>query len=166
MRALLFGGGHIAQQLAPLLARLGLAVEVHDNRPVYATADKYPPATLLRIGEYQALASEAVLDEMSYCFIFTHGHSHDGVVLEGLLRRDETAPRPPYVGMIGSRRKIAEKLRELESGGIPRARLDEVFAPIGLNIGGDEPFEIAISICAEVQALRYQREAPHLRPAR
>jgi len=163
LRAALFGGGHVAQALAPLLVKAGYAVEIHDNRPAYATPERYPAEAQIRTGDYEVLASEVALDDRTACFIFTHGHAHDGAVLEALLRREDDGARPAYIGMIGSSKKIAQAFARLVEQGLPAERLERVYAPIGLDIGGDSPFEIAISICAELQALRQGRSAPHMR---
>jgi xanthine dehydrogenase accessory factor len=167
-RALLFGGGHIAQSLAPLLANLGFAVEVLENRADYATPEKYPAAATIRTGDYVELASSSRVDDSTFCFIFTHGHAHDRQVLQALLQPDNLDPATHrfvgrYVGMIGSRTKIKDILSRIEGSGVPLTALECVHAPIGLDIGGDSPFEIAISIAAEVQAVRHQKPAPHMK---
>jgi xanthine dehydrogenase accessory factor len=167
-RALLFGGGHIAQCLAPLLSKLGLSVEVLDNRASYATPEKYPPGSKVKTGDYVELASSSRVDGATYCFVLTHGHAHDYEVLKALLQPHNVDPTTGcfsgrYVGMIGSRMKVKETLARIEDSGVPRAVLDGVHTPIGLDIGGDTPFEIAVSIAAQVQAVRYGKPAPHMR---
>lgn len=162
LRALIFGGGHIGQELAPLLARSGFAVQVLDDRPDYATAERYPADASLHIGPYSELAQDVELGDAPYCAILTHGHVHDETVLKGLLERAAAGHKLGYVGMIGSRRKVKIILDRLANGGLPRALVDSVYTPIGLAIGGNSPFEIAVSICAEIQALRYGCTAPHM----
>ena len=85
----------------------------------------------------------------------TRGHQHDKPVIEQAVRTNAK-----YIGMIGSRRKIALMWRQLEAKGIPRSRLDEVHAPIGLDIGADNPEEIAVSVVAELIAVRRSRGKP------
>jgi xanthine dehydrogenase accessory factor len=166
-RALLFGGGHIAQSLAPLLLGLGFSVEVLDDRVDYATPEKYPSGTAIRIGEYVELASSSRVDGSTYCFVFTHGHAHDHDVLKALLQPRNLDPSSDrfsgrYVGMIGSRTKVKDILARIEESGVPRTALEGVHTPIGLDLGGDTPFEIAISIVAQVQAVRHEKPAPHM----
>jgi len=170
-RALIFGGGHIAQSMAPLLANLGFSVEILDNRPDYATPEKYPRAATIRTGNYVELALSSRVDDSTYCFVLTHGHAHDCDVLKALLQPQNINPENNcfagrYVGMIGSRTKVDAILARIEKSGVPRTALDCVHTPIGLDIGGDTPFEIAISIVAQVQAVRYDKPAPHMRAAR
>jgi xanthine dehydrogenase accessory factor len=168
-RALVFGGGHVAQSMAPLLSNLGFSVEILDDRADYATPDKYPHGTTVRIGDYVELASSARVDDSTYCFVLTHGHAHDRDVLKALLQPRNIHPTNHgflgrYLGMIGSRTKVADVLSRIEQSGVPRSALDQVHTPIGLDIGGDSPFEIALSIVAEVQAVRHGKPAPHMRP--
>ncbi|MFC1707862.1 XdhC family protein, partial [Planctomycetota bacterium] len=163
-RALLFGGGHLAQSLAPMLSDLGFSVTVLDNRREYATEDKYPGRATIRIGQYAKLATEAEIDASTYCFIFTHGHKHDYAVIKALLLGGGAGGFPgKYVGMIGSRQKVLQTLDQLEQEGVRKDLLDRVYAPIGLDLGGSSPFEIALSICAEVQVVRYGGAMRHMR---
>ena len=163
-RAVLFGGGHIGQSLAPLLLQAGYAVEINDNR-------NFPPGTfpsgiIVRSGDYRKLATNATLDNSTFAFIFTHGHSHDQVVLKTLLERmQKNRFECRYTGMIGSRTKVREILKKIPKEGISQRLLKRVYTPIGINTGGSSPFEIAVSICAEAQAIRYGRPAGHMREA-
>jgi len=161
--ALLFGGGHIAQSLAPLLQNLDFDVSVYDNRKKYATKDKYPVNTKIITGTYRDITEAVEVDDSSYCFIFTHGHAHDRLVLETLLRKPKS---PKYIGMIGSREKIKETLKALQNKGISKTKLNQVYTPIGLSTGGDTPFEIAIAIAAEALTIKYGREGGHMRNRR
>lgn len=166
-RALLFGGGHVAQQLAPLLAGLGMEVVVLDNRPDYATPDRYPSGTAIRTGDYRHLARTVELDAGCHCFIFTHGHSHDAVVLKELIHRDgDWGYAGAYLGMIGSAKKVGQLLDRLREEGAPAELLQQVFTPIGLEIGGQTPFEIALGIAAEVLAVTSGKPAHHMRDRR
>ena len=89
------------------------------------------------------------IDDLSYLVAVTRGHQHDKPVIEQAVNTGAG-----YIGMIGSRRKIALMWKELEAKGIPRERLEAVHAPIGLDIGADSPEEIAISVVAELIQVR------------
>ena len=167
-RALVFGGGHIAQSIAPLLSNLGFSVEILDNRADYATPEKYPRETTVRTGDYVDLASSSRVDDLTYCFVLTHGHAHDHDVLKALLQPRNINPETNrfvgrYVGMVGSRTKVSDILSRIEKSGVSRTALECVYTPIGLDIGGDSPFEIALSIIAQVQAVRYEKPARHMK---
>ncbi len=95
------------------------------------------------------------MDDRSYVVAVTRGHQHDKPVIAQAAMTDAG-----YVGMIGSRRKIALMWKELEAAGIPRERLEAVHAPIGLDIGADTPEEIAVSVVAELIRVRRQKGKP------
>lgn len=145
----LFGGGHISLYLAPLLHLVGFGVVVVDDRPEFAGRDRFPQADELLVRSFAAALDGLALDERSYVVIVTRGHLHDKDVLAQALR----APSA-YVGMIGSRRKKGLIYRALLGEGFTPADLDRVHAPIGLDIGADTPAEIAVSIVAELIAVR------------
>ncbi|MBF0297801.1 MAG: XdhC family protein [Oligoflexia bacterium] len=89
-----------------------------------------------------------------------HGHTHDSIVLKTLLQRND---QPKYIGMIGSKIKVRQTLGKMMESQIPEERIARVFTPVGLNIGGESPAEIALSILAEIQALRYDKKAIHMK---
>lgn len=147
----LFGGGHVAQALAPILESLGYAVTVFDNRKDIITKHETVPGRDSFLGDYNDISP--MRDNLSRgkcCFIASHGHLFDQVILKQAVALDiEYA----YLGMIGSRRKIAETRKAIEAEGL---RIPEpFFAPVGLPIGGDTAEEIAVSIAAQVLAVKY-----------
>ena len=97
------------------------------------------------------------IDDLSYLVAVTRGHQHDKPVIEQAVKTGAA-----YVGMIGSRRKIALMWKDLEAKGLPRDALEAVHAPIGLDIGADSPEEIAVSIVAElIRVRRLQGKSEH-----
>ncbi len=148
-RLIIFGAGHIAHALAPLAKKAGFTVTVADNRPQFANRERFPDADEILIGEFGELLPRITLGENTYLVIVTHGHKHDEEILEYCVSREVA-----YLGMIGSKRKTLTILRNLEEKGIPRERLQRVRSPIGLRIGAETPFEIAVSILAEIIATR------------
>lgn len=142
------GAGHIAVPLAEFAARLGFAVTVIDDRPDFAEQARFPGCSVAA-GDFRAALRSLLLGPSSYVVVITRGHEHDAECLEEILKR-ETA----YTGLIGSRRRVGTVLDALARKGVPRARLDEVFTPIGLPLGGDSPAEIALSIAAEIACVR------------
>jgi len=154
-----FGGGHIGRALAPILESLGFRVTVYDPRP---EVRQQMPDTQMRTliqGDYSDLTPVgSILAASQFCFIATHGHEHDYAVLKQALEQRESYR---YLGMIGSRSKVRATLRRLEAEG--RQKPPFLYAPVGLAIGGDTPAEIAVSIAAEVVAVRSGAAAPHMR---
>ena len=147
-----FGAGHLSAALVSLAKRVHFQVTVIDDRAMFANIDRFPDADEVVVSEFEDAFDGLDLGVSSYVVIVTRGHLHDQLVLERTL-----ATSAAYVGMIGSRTKIAKIYAELEAGGVPPERLAEVHAPIGLSIGARSPDEIAVSIVAELIQVRSGR---------
>ena len=151
--ALIFGGGHISKSLAKLLDLSGFRVSVVDNREAYANAARFPEAAAVYAEEYEDVFPKLSVSESAYIVIVTRGHRDDMRVLRWAVN---TSAR--YIAMIGSRRKTIGVVKELEKEGIPRRAFDRVFAPMGFEIGAVTPEEIAVSVAAEMIAMRRDPE--------
>ena len=151
-RAFIFGGGHCAQALAPLLTTVGFRVTVMDNREEYANRDNFPNVETLIVGDYTHLADYIEFQDDEYAVIMTNGHSFDFDVEEQLLRRTMA-----YVGVIGSRSKKAAVNQRLREAGITEDAIATVHSPIGISIKAVTPEEIAVSIASELILVRAQR---------
>lgn len=151
-RVIIFGAGHVAQALIPVLNSVGFACTVMDNREGFATKENLPGAKEVIYGDYEHLEDYIDIKPTDYIVIMTHGHSHDYVVLEKLLRTKQA-----YIGVMGSKRKKAFVNEKLKLAGIPEDRIDSVHAPIGIPIGSVTPEEVAISIAAELIKTRFDR---------
>lgn len=149
----IFGAGHIGVALAPIAHGAGFRVTVVDERPAYASADRFPRGIDVVAGRYAETAGTLPFDERTFAVVVTHGHEHDETVLRACLDRPWR-----YLGMIGSQAKVARIFESLGTDDVRRKRLAAVRAPIGLGIGGRSPGEIAVSIAAEIIAVRHGRE--------
>jgi len=147
--ALIFGGGHISKSLAKVLDLAGFRVSVIDNRESFANNERFPEAAEVYAAEYEDVFPLLAITESSYIVIVTRGHRDDMRVLRWAVN---TPAR--YIAMIGSKRKTISVVKELEKEGISRAAFDKVSAPMGLEIGAVSPEEIAISVAAEMIAVR------------
>ncbi|GEM_PF-59670 len=147
-RLYIAGAGHIGQATARLAVALDFDVTVFDDRPDLLARFNPPLHTVC--GPIAARLAEAPMNHHTFCLIVTRGHRHDAQALAAVLSRETEAETPYYIGMIGSRRKVAVTYEELESRGIPRARLESVCAPVGLPIGSQTVEEIAVSIAAQL----------------
>ncbi|KUO63142.1 MAG: xanthine dehydrogenase [Gracilibacter sp. BRH_c7a] len=145
-RLIIFGGGHIALPLVSIAKLLDYQVTVIDDRPSFASPDRFPQADNVLCQDFTKAIREASFDRNTYIIIITRGHQHDKTCLEESLKQ----PQPAYIGMIGSKRKVYSLFQELRLSGCDEDRLDRVYAPIGLDIGAQTPEEIALSIMAEV----------------
>jgi xanthine dehydrogenase accessory factor len=147
--ALIFGGGHISKSLAKVLDLAGFRVSVIDNREAFASKERFPEAAEVHAAEYEDVFPALTVNESSYIVIVTRGHRDDMRVLRWAVN---TPAR--YIAMIGSRRKTISVVKELEKEGISRGSFEKVSAPMGLEIGAISPEEIAISVAAEMIAVR------------
>ena len=156
---LLFGGGHIAKELAPILKRIGFSVTVYDARPDILSTWQNEKEVELVQGTYEELSGIAeILGRSAFCFIATHSHEADFSVIRQLL---ETGQTFQYLGMIGSKTKIKNLHLHLEKIGLVAPNW--LYAPVGIDIGSELPAEIAVSIAAEVVACSHQVSSSHLR---
>ena len=148
-RLVVFGGGHVGGAVARAAQFAGWRVTVVDDRADFADAARHPVAERCVTCDWHALPVTLGLDAATYCVVATRGHQHDALIVEQVARRPLR-----YLGMLGSRRKVALTWRLLESWGVDAGQLAAVHAPVGLAIGADTPEEIAISVVAEMIAVR------------
>jgi xanthine dehydrogenase accessory factor len=145
------GAGHIARPLCSVGALLGFRVTVLDDRPEFATRERFPEAAEVLRADFADPFRDVAIHELTHLVLVTRGHKYDFEALRDLLHRPHA---PAYVGMVGSRRRVRAALEQLVREGIPRERLASVHAPIGLDVGAETPEEIAISIAAEIVLVR------------
>ncbi|NWF86025.1 MAG: XdhC family protein [Bryobacteraceae bacterium] len=148
-RAVIFGAGHISKGLARIASLCGFHTTVVDDRESFANRERFPDVDEVLAGPYEELLPKLELHAGSYLIIVTRGHRDDMRVLR--LLADTPAQ---YIAMIGSRRKVIAVIRELEKEGIPAERFARLHAPMGLEIGAVTPEEIAVSVAAEMIAVR------------
>jgi len=144
------GAGHLAQPLCTLGALLGLRVRVLDDRPEFATRERFPEAHEVRRVDFSDPFAAGKLHLWSHVLLVTRGHRYDFECLREVLQHE---PLPAYVGMIGSRRRVRATFEALLQEGFSRELLSKVRAPIGLDIGGETPAEIAVAVAAEIVQL-------------
>lgn len=148
-RVILCGGGHVAQCLVPVLASVDFQVTVIEARPEFARKELFPLAKEVLLVDYTDLESHMDLKSSDFFVIMTHGHVHDYILQEQLLRKDYA-----YIGVMGSKRKIASVNERLTAAGICQEKIASVHTPIGVKIAAVTPAEIAISVAAECISVR------------
>lgn len=154
-KVIIFGGGHIAQELVPVISHLGFRIVVIDDRKDFANKKIFPMADKISLINFENILQDVDITENDYVIIVTRGHNYDLTVQKQALRTDAA-----YIGVIGSRQKIADTNAKLIDAGIPEMALKRIFSPIGLPIRGETPAEIAISIAGElilVRSLRHEK---------
>lgn len=145
----IFGGGHVSEQLAPLVKKVHFKVVVIDDREMFANRDRFPEVDEVVVSEFEKCFDQLNVDDSSYIVIVTRGHLYDGFVLEQAIKTNAR-----YIGMIGSKKKIITLYQGLKKKGISKEMLSRVHAPIGLDINSETPEEIAVSIVAELIKIR------------
>ncbi len=149
-RVYVFGGGHVARELVPVLAHVGFRCVVMDDREEFARRELFPTAEEVLPVDFSQISRYVSIDENDYVCVMTRGHAYDTVIQAQVLKR-----KPKYVGVIGSKNKAAGVRRVLkEEYGLSDDLLDQVTTPIGLSIGAQSPEEIAISIAGQLIAVR------------
>jgi xanthine dehydrogenase accessory factor len=149
------GGGHIGQALALQASLVGFDINIVDDRPEFTDPILYPEGTTTYCDDIPERVAELLKDSESYIVIVTRGHKLDADVLEACINKPAA-----YIGMIGSERKVKLMRKNfIESGLATAEEFDRVFAPVGLDIGSVTVPEIAVSITAQLIAVRRKRLA-------
>jgi len=146
-RLIIFGGGHICQELVRLALGSDFLITVIDDRPDILSEYNQPVTVVQTDSDYRENVPS--LDRDCFVIIVTRSHKYDQPVLAQVIKENCA-----YIGMIGSRAKIASVFSSLEESGVDRTLLERVHAPIGLDIKGEGPYEIAVSILAELIAVK------------
>ena len=153
-RLILAGGGHVSLATARVAASTDFMISVIDDREEFSNAQRFPMAALTRVApEYEDCFRDFRFDANTFVAIMTRGHLYDAEVLRQALQT-----KAGYIGMIGSRRKIAMVYDKLRKEGVSEEDLARVTAPIGLPIGAETPEEIAVSITAQLIEARARKE--------
>ncbi len=148
------GAGHIAQPLCSIGAMLGFRVTVMDDRSEYANRARFAEADRVLVVDFDDPFREVPIGPETYLVLVTRAHKYDYDCIRQLLKMEA---RPAYLGMIGSRRRVRAAFEALVAEGVDPGRLENVRAPVGLDIGAETPEEIAVSIAAEI--ISYRRGA-------
>jgi xanthine dehydrogenase accessory factor len=150
----LFGAGHVSRDLCEVASRAGFGVTVVDDRPSFASAERFPAArSVLARATFEACFAELRVRKSTYCVVVTRGHAMDLECTDWALHTEA-----PYVGLIGSQVKVKAVLARLrDSGRLVGVDLGRLHAPIGLDLGGETHGEIAVAVVAELIACRRGR---------
>jgi xanthine dehydrogenase accessory factor len=154
-----FGGEHIVAPLVCAATLVGFRVRVVDDDPAFVNRERFPEADATLVMPFAHVGETFDFGQDDYVVLITRGHGHDHTILEQIY---DCPAR--YLGMLGSKPRIAKIWQNLEAKGIARAWLDRVHAPIGFNIHARSPEEISISILAEL--IHVRRTSPVVIPRR
>ncbi|MDR2784287.1 MAG: xanthine dehydrogenase accessory protein XdhC [Treponema sp.] len=157
-KVFIFGGGHVAQALAPVLNSVGFRCVVFDNREEFVSRELFPNALDLITGDYDHVEEKLTVDSRDYIVIVTH--AYDLTVLRQIIGKNCA-----YIGVIGSKTKAAALKQQLARERVSEETLAKINTPIGLKIKSETPEEIAVSIAGEMILRRAERRAAALTPA-
>jgi xanthine dehydrogenase accessory factor len=144
------GAGHVGYHLGRLAADVGFRVHVIDDREKFANTERFPAAVEIVVDDIPSWIERGRIPAHAYAVIVTRGHTNDLEALRALATRELR-----YLGLIGSRAKVARIFEALTDDRMPAGALKRVHAPIGLDIGAVTPQEIAVSILAELIAVKH-----------
>ncbi|MBN8734506.1 MAG: XdhC family protein [Acidobacteria bacterium] len=148
-RAYIFGAGHVSKCLSKVATMAGFATVVIDDRESFANRERFPEADEVLAGEYEGIFPKLEMNSSSYVVIVTRGHRDDMRVLRWAIEQPAR-----YVAMIGSKRKVLGVKKEIVKEGVAEELFARLHAPMGLEIGAISPEEIAVSVVAEMIAVR------------
>lgn len=154
---IIVGAGHVSEKIAELAKTLDYSITVMDDRKGRLNSKIFPGVENLVHGNIIENLKKISIDKNTLIIIVTHGHVYDQEALEIVLRS-----KASYIGMMGSSNKIKICFQELLKKGYSKEELSKVYTPIGIDIGGESPEEIAMSIMAEIQAIKNKKNVPHL----
>lgn len=155
---LLIGGGHVNVATARVAESLGFRVFVADDRQEFANKDRFPMAEKVHVGSYVDAINQFDITPNTAIVVASRGHQFDDVALESAARTNAG-----YVGLIGSKRKTLLIYQSMLKNGVSVEKIKSIHAPIGLDLGGRDPSEIAISIVSEILAWRHGKAAGTLK---
>lgn len=157
-RLVVVGAGHVAVPICQIGQASGFEVTVIDDRSDYANQERFPQAEQILVGDMAECLAALAVDASTYIVLVTRAHAFD----ERALQQLAGCPAP-YIGMIGSRRRVLIVYRNLVAGGVPVKSLANIYAPIGLDIGSRTPEEIGLAVVAEIVNVKRGGPAPSLR---
>ncbi|KRE99394.1 hypothetical protein ASG89_27940 [Paenibacillus sp. Soil766] len=156
LHVIVAGAGHVAKPLVEMGKKLGLSITVICDRPQFANFEQFPWADEVVCSPYTEYFRNLDITDNPYILLLTRGHQFDVAILREILQLPV-----PYIGMIGSRRRISGVFSQLHED-FPNIGFQNIYAPIGLDIGAQTPEEIAISVLAEILKVKNQKSGKSL----
>ncbi len=158
LKILILGAGHVGVKIAQAAGLAGYPCKVADDRGEFANKERFPDASGIIVETPHKAVSGAGVDENTYVVIVTRGHALDRECLEAAMKT-----KAAYIGMIGSADKVREIFRLAAKKKLYPLRDPRVYSPIGLNLGGKTPGEIAVSVLAQIVMLHYKKDGKPMR---
>lgn len=157
-KLLVAGAGHVGTAVYNIASLLDFHITMFDDRERFLTEERFPLAEELIFGDIKENLAKYPMDENTYVVIVTRGHEYDQDSLEAVINK-----KPKYIGLMGSKKKVKAIMSNLKKKGIDEELLKKIYSPIGINLGGETPEEIAISIMAEVLIVKNEGSFIHMK---
>ncbi len=160
-KLLIVGGGHVGLAIYKVASILDFYIAVFEDREDILTKERFPLAKELILGNMKENLSNYTIDENTYIVIVTRGHEYDEDCLEEVIHSNAR-----YIGVMGSKRKVKIMMENLKNKGVEESLLEKAYTPIGLDLGGETPEEIAISILSEILLIKNKGSLIHMKSTR
>ncbi|MCK5583259.1 MAG: XdhC family protein [Elusimicrobiales bacterium] len=157
-RIVVLGAGHVSLKLSEAFDVAGYSYIIVDDREEYANEERFSNASKVLVEQPYKALDKLKVDGNTYIVIITRGHSSDKECLAAAMKS-----KAAYIGMIGSKSKVAKTFEDLKKKKMDPLKDERVFSPIGLNLGGETPGEIAISVLSQIMAVHYKKDAKNMR---
>jgi xanthine dehydrogenase accessory factor len=157
-RLIIVGGVHTAIPLCQFARILGFRVTIVDGRGQFATRERFPDADQIIVEWPDEALPKLKVDNSTYVVVLTHDPKFDLPTLKAL-----STMQPRYIGAMGSRETRRQHMEQLRAEGVPDVFLRTVYGPVGLDLGARTPEEMALSVMAEIIAVRYGRHGGHMK---
>ena len=157
MQLIIVGGGHVGHALAQLGDVVGFEITVVDDRKDYANLERFPMAIKILTGDIESSIDSLELNALSYVVLVSRGHKLDEAALRMSVQKN-----PAYIGMIGSKRRTSIVINNLVQEGVNLEQIQNIYTPIGIDLGGQSPAEIALSILSEIIIIIHKGSGKHL----
>lgn len=151
-KLLIVGSGNLVLDVYQMAVILGYSISIIDNQPETLTRTRFPLARELLLGDIVELLGTWEIDANTSIVIASHNHDYDEPALQAVINSPAR-----YIGILGNRRKVTAYFSKLNALGVAEEKMNRVFIPIGLDLGGQKTSEIALAVMAEIQAFKYGR---------
>lgn len=151
-KLILVGSGNLVQDIYQIAAVMGYDISIIDNRPETLTRERFPLANELLLGDIVELLKSSEIDSNTSIVLVSHSHEYDEPALLTVVNSPAR-----YIGVLGNKRKVTAYFGKMSAMGVAEELMYRVHVPVGLDLGGQKNAEIALSIMAEIQAVKYDR---------
>ena len=157
-KLIIFGGGHVAYNLYKFAVELGFSVVIFEDREEFCNKERFPRASEIIYGNIVENMSNYSFDKNCYVVLSSSSHKSDENILKEIVDKEVA-----YIGMLGSKKKVSFIMKSLLDKGVGREKLQRVYAPIGIKIGGETPQEVAFSMMAEILLIKNNGSLVHMK---